>query len=300
MQQQQLKQPNMTDQNEAPLQLIVCQGADSRDFLHRQLCSDVLNLQGLESSLTGFCTPQGRLLANGFLHCVNEQEFILAIHHSVAKPLQEQLKRYLFRAKVSLELDDLRFSLLISEQSTATDSKEKAVNPAAKLRFLCNAAKTDETAAQSAYALNQAERLQLGMPLIQSATSEKFLPQMLNLDQLGGLSFTKGCYPGQEVVARTHHLGKLKQRVFLFRTAPGDDAVPLLPAVGSRLYTATDTEAQPVGTVLEVVSQERDGRHSLLIAAIVRIGYEQTNLSLLPDAGDDSKTKNLLLSIEKP
>ena len=66
-----------------------------------------------------------------------------------------------------------------------------------------------------------------GLPLVSAATSEQFIPQMLNLDLLDAVSFTKGCYTGQEIVARTHHLGRVKRRTMRFRLAAGPAPAPL-------------------------------------------------------------------------
>lgn len=97
-----------------------------------------------------------------------------------------------------------------------------------------------------------------GIPHIVAATSEKFVPQMLNYDLLGGVSFKKGCYPGQEVVARTQYLGKLKRRVFLAST--GSQAALMAP--GTDVFAAEKTEA--VGTVVNAAHNGQGGVDVLL------------------------------------
>jgi folate-binding protein YgfZ len=95
-----------------------------------------------------------------------------------------------------------------------------------------------------------------GLPEVYAVTAGRFVPQMLNLDLLGGISFTKGCYVGQEVVARAHHLGRIKRRMRLF-TAPGGAAQP-----GDPVYR----DARAAGHVVRVAPL--DSQRDLLLAAV--------------------------------
>src|SRR5262249_16785525 len=126
----------------------------------------------------GYCSPKGRLLA--VLHLRRDGEAILMrLHHSVAEATLKRLRMFVLRSKVTLELE-----------------------PAANLG--------DDSPWRR-------DNILRGVPVIYPQTQDQFVPQMVNLDQLGGISFDKGCYTGQEIVARLHYLGQLKRRMFLCR-----------------------------------------------------------------------------------
>jgi tRNA-modifying protein YgfZ len=94
--------------------------------------------------------------------------------------------------------------------------------------------------------------IEAGIPLIVPCTQEEYVPQMVNLDLVGGVSYSKGCYPGQEIVARTHYLGRLKQR--MYRIGITADAPP---SIGDRLYSASFGPHQPAGTIIATAPAQR-------------------------------------------
>ena len=103
-------------------------------------------------------------------------------------------------------------------------------------------------------------RLNAGVPMIVAATQEQFVPQMVNLEVIGGVSFQKGCYPGQEIVARSQYLGKLKRRMFLAH-------VDAEAAPGDNLYSA-DFEGQATGTVVNAAPAPTGGFDVLAVAQV--------------------------------
>jgi folate-binding protein YgfZ len=112
-------------------------------------------------------------------------------------------------------------------------------------------------------------RLSNGIPMITAATQEEFVPQMVNWEVLGGVSFQKGCYPGQEIVARTQYLGKLKRRMYLAHV-DGNDA----PAAGDNLYTP-DMEGQASGMVVNAAPAPGGGFDLLAVAQIESVAANQ-------------------------
>jgi folate-binding protein YgfZ len=112
-------------------------------------------------------------------------------------------------------------------------------------------------------------RLANGIPMITAATQEEFVPQMVNWEVLGGVSFQKGCYPGQEIVARTQYLGKLKRRMYLAHV-DGNDA----PAAGDSLYTP-DMEGQASGVVVNAAPAPGGGFDLLAVAQIESVAANQ-------------------------
>lgn len=228
------------------LGVLAVRGPDARRFLQGQLSQDVLTLRPDELRLSGCHNPQGRVLA--VLWLVADGEDVLALCARELLPdLIATLRRFTLRAKVSLadETSNWRVAGL------AADSDVDAVLPrAADLRAFARgttgrrwialqpAASADALAgipairgdAENAWTLLE---IADGLPQIVAATRGEFVAQMLNLDVLGGIAFDKGCYTGQEVIARAHYRGRVKRRAQRFRSAEPVAAWP--PGASGRL-----------------------------------------------------------------
>ena len=227
-------------------------GADARSFLHGQFTNDLMNLPAGEAQLSAWCSAQGRVIANFLLYArplsEGAEEIRLLFHESLRATVPQRLGRYVLRAKVEFaDMPQSFFHLGISgakagatrlaECLAATELPRIPDAPLAvthdgdvsllrlpdedRLILSVPAARLDaiqRTLEQSLSAatpeLWQWLDVQYGLPWVSSATSEAFVPQMMNLEQLGYVSFKKGCYPGQEVVARTHYLGQVKRRLY--------------------------------------------------------------------------------------
>jgi folate-binding protein YgfZ len=214
-------------------------GNDACDFLHGQLTCDVRALPAGRSSYGGYCSPKGRLLASFLL--VNEGDaYAMILPATLAEAVRKRLVMYVLRSKVIVNAvpgillgahgADLAAALLPLNLAAPAAPHEVTLATAGRaIRLPGNrvlviadpvpAAATDDGSWQ---------RLDIaaGIPFILPATQEQFVPQMVNLDLIGALSYSKGCYPGQEIVARTHYLGRLKQRMYRVTAqaalAPGD------------------------------------------------------------------------------
>ncbi|HZP13050.1 MAG TPA: hypothetical protein VFB36_11570 [Nevskiaceae bacterium] len=188
---------------------ILVAGADAEAFLQGQLTQDVRKA-GAEPILAGYCSPKGRLLA------VMEMQrgadgITLSIHRSVLEATVKRLRMFVLRSKVTLtEIDPL----------VAADGDHDW----------------------------RRERIARGVPTIFPSTSDHFVPQMCNLDTLGGISFDKGCYAGQEIVARLHYRGEAKRR--MFRAAIEGDALP-----GDPVFDAADG-SQAAGEIVDAIDGE--------------------------------------------
>lgn len=156
--------------------LISITGVDAKNFLQSQLTCDVNQLANNEWTFMACCNRKGRVIANGLLYYSNGDNYFFIVPTKIVSILVDHLKRYAAFSKVKLE----------------------AVNPSALVL------KEEITEAMNAP----------GISWIQPETSELFTPQMINWQKLGGVSFKKGCYIGQEVVARTEHLGQLKRHLY--------------------------------------------------------------------------------------
>ena len=188
-------------------------GPDAAAFLHGQFSSDVLALPQGAEQLTGYHNPQGRVIALLRLAHVSREEWLAQLPAELAAPIAQRLQRFVLRAKLAIDVPD-------TPASNATRSRRSDIAA--------------------------------GLPQIYAATSEKFVAQMLNLDCIGALSFSKGCYTGQEVIARAHYRGRVKRRMqrFVTRTAPaGASAAPLQPGASLRLADGRRLEIVDTATL---------------------------------------------------
>ncbi len=229
------------------LATLALSGEDALTFLQGQVSNDV-NLLGQDKAhYTGYCSPKGRLLALFFAYRLGTS-IHLQFNGKLAEAITKRLKMYIMRAKVSLDnVSDETVKLGLSghgvEQALSGFFSEvpalaydKCSNENGSLirlsgnmpRFelVCNteSAKTiwqalKKTCKPVGKACWEWLEIQAGIPDIALPTQEEFVPQMVNLDLLKGISFKKGCYTGQEIVARTHYLGKVKRRTHLLHLA---------------------------------------------------------------------------------
>jgi len=203
------------------LQAIRIHGEDAASFLQGQLTTDVTQVQNTWQ-LAGYCSPKGRLLAAMYLS-QNQNGFLAVLHNSIAASVSQRLRMYVLRSKVVIEPVAASFHYLSSFSGKFAEIGENNGCPVLSFGdFGLRVAIQENPAGDNADApLSQADLdwelalIQAGIPSITSLTQELFVPQMVNLDALGGINFKKGCYTGQEIVARMHYLGKLKQRMFV-------------------------------------------------------------------------------------
>jgi tRNA-modifying protein YgfZ len=256
-------------------------GADAQSFLHGQLTCDVQALKIGHSCYGGYCTPKGRLLAT-FLLWAEDSGYSMLLPASLAEAIRKRLSMYILRAKVKADiLDDAVIG--VSGADAAVDlanlggtkpASLQTVNTAADIRTIAlpqdrylmvlqrSGVDGIKPAAPGAW-----EQLDIaaGIPFIVPATQEQFVPQMVNLDLIGALSYSKGCYPGQEIVARTHYLGKLKQRMFRAKLAAPASA-------GDKLY-CTELGDQAAGMV--VTAALAGTEHEVL--AVLQTAYARSS-----------------------
>jgi tRNA-modifying protein YgfZ len=157
-------------------------GTDAGDFLQAQLTCEVKALQAGQSTYGGYCTAKGRLLAT-FLLLREGESYVLLMARDIAEDIRRRLQMFVLRAKVDISVEDPPPTVFGEKIPGALQS------------------------------------IQQGIAWITAATQEAFVPQMINLEKIGGVSFKKGCYPGQEIVARTQYLGKASRRMHRVRCA---------------------------------------------------------------------------------
>ena len=194
---------------ELPYSTITASGPDAFEFLQAQLAADIDALPG--QGLAAWCNPKGRVICL-FRVARDNDEFRLALPDELADDVTKRLAMFRFRARVDFEL-------------AATTAPQLGIS--------------------SSYGDWRLDNLRAGVPEILRAQSEQWTPHMLNLDLLGAVSVDKGCYPGQEIVSRTHYRGKTRRRCLRF-----ESAVPV--DVGDKV---SDGE-RDVGEVINAVARE--------------------------------------------
>src|ERR1041385_3805428 len=208
--------------------LLSVTGEEARAFLHAQLTNDIEGLAPDRAALAGWCSAQGRLLAT-FLVVPSPQGFLLQLARDIAPAVAKRLGMFVLSAKVKIVdegaswVQDGIWDADFSQPdvawkdgvATVRVGERRYVQLGAMIAGQANATEED-------WVLRE---IQAGRPFISSATQDKFVPQMVNLEKLGGVDFQKGCYPGQEIVARAQYRGQVKRRMVQMRGAahPGEE-----------------------------------------------------------------------------
>ena len=273
------------------LGLIRFSGAEAQSFLHNQLTCDVGALAPGRSTYCSYCNPKGRVLATFLLWRWGE-DFFMQVPSSLREPVQKQLSKYILRAKVKVTDESANWKLLGVAGQDAAERVRRAVGTvpsavhdvahtseamAIRLPGDCYeiVAAREKAQALLASLASGSEKtssdywdwldIRAGIAAILPATQEQFVPQMLNLDLIGGVSLTKGCYPGQEIVARMHYRGTLKQRMYLANVPAAD-----FPRPGDKLYSPGFGE-QACGTIVNAARSPEGGYDLLAVIQIASV-----------------------------
>ena len=209
--------------------MLAVTGADARAFLHAQLTNDIENLPPERAALAGWCTAKGRLLAS-FLVIPAPAGFLLQLARDLAPTVAKRLSMYVLRSKVKVADESDAWSQYgvwdaeLGVAGVAWDGDTVTVRVAER-RFLKIGKSLSEScnAGEDAWTLQE---IRAGRPLISAATQDQFVPQMVNLETIGGIDFQKGCYPGQEIVARAQYRGQVKRRMTRLQLPQGVEVSP--------------------------------------------------------------------------
>lgn len=294
-------------------------GADAAAFLHSQLSSDVKRLAGGEGAWTSYNSPKGRMLATMFLYRPGDgtgDRFEALVAGDLAEPVRKRLAMFVLRSRVVLADESGSWIRLGVGGPRAADAVAGALGRAPDRggvasvdntrivalpdgRFLVlapapEAAQVFDALARTAVPAGAPVWAWLGVrsgvPMITAATQDRFVAQTANWDAVGGLDFRKGCYPGQEIVARTQYLGRLKERLFAYRTP----AAP--PDPGARLFGAPYGD-QPCGTVVNAAPDPEGGARFL---AVVQIDAADGPLSIGAPDGPSAASEPLPYALPAP
>jgi folate-binding protein YgfZ len=225
-------------------------GPDALGFLQGQVSNDTRSLGNGMPMLAAYSTPQGRVVA--VLHLLPHSSGVIALlPREIVLPTLERLRKYVLRAKVKIEDLSEEFAVVGRYRSTAAAFGELPVPDAAQgyaerngigvarvgsdpnrywiigpaQDLMSHGTEDEPKATQPAGHDWRLADIRSGLPQVYAATREMFVAQMLNLDLIDGISFTKGCFTGQEIIARTQHLGRIKRRLFRLRLPAGTWAI---------------------------------------------------------------------------
>ena len=280
--------------------VIAARGADAVAFLHSQLTSDVANLHARRTQYSGYCSPKGRLLATFFVWR-GDDEILLQLPETLCSSIQLRLAKYVLRARVTLAHESGEYRVF----GIAGTGAERAMEPFAggtlpgihefvssrghrvarvsDSRFVLLAPAAEAASARAMlgrHARSQPEsawsrlEIEAGIPTITAATQDEYVPQMVNLDLIGAVSYVKGCYPGQEIVARTHYLGRLKQRMYRIYAPTTTE-----PAACDPLYSAAFGAGQASGAILVAAPAEGSGYDALAVIQTTALASGAVTLS---------------------
>jgi folate-binding protein YgfZ len=250
------------------LGVIRARGEDAASFLQSQLTSDVAGLGPGKARLAGFCSAKGRLQASFMVWKRGADEVLLACSADLLPATLKRLSMFVMRAKCKLSdaSGEIPLTGFIgrSADGLAGNAMPWAVQHGAQGQVLrlpdarslprCIVAPMDVPVGIDKEVSLDTWRwleVQSGIPTIQAATVDQFVPQMLNFELLGGVDFQKGCYPGQEVVARSQYRGTIKRRMSLF-------ALEVPAAPGQEIFHDGDP-AQPAGMVVNAAPDPSGG-----------------------------------------
>lgn len=270
------------------LGLTQAMGEDAARFLHSQLTNDVEHLGNREARLAAYCSPKGRMLAS-MLMWRTEQNIFLQLPREIQPAVQKRLQMFVLRAKVKLtDVSDSLVTLGLAGKNIPdllapwfdrcpSAPYEKVDSAAGSLIRVADARGlarylwiSPVEAAEGAWkelqnklparesAAWRLDEIRTGIAHIVKATQEQFVPQMVNFEVVGGVNFKKGCYPGQEIVARSQYLGKLKRRMVKAAISTQEQV-----AAGMEVYSAADPQ-QPCGMIVNAEASS-PGRTECLV-----------------------------------
>ena len=253
--------------------LIAITGDDAATFLQGQLTNDVLALAPGQAQWTGWCSPKGRLIAS-LLLARRADGYLAMLPAELAPAIAKRLSMYVLRSKVKIaDVSAGHVRLGVAGAGAADAVKalaggERLVLPIGTDLYVVIAATNDP----ALEALRKATRpapandwtlalIRAGIPTVVAATQDEFVPQMANFDLIGGVSFRKGCYTGQEIVARTQYRGILKKRMALAHVEGAT------PTPGQSVYSPTFGD-QTAGVVVNAAAAPEGGYDFLVVAQL--------------------------------
>lgn len=268
-------------------------GEEAQSFLQNLLSNDIREVNSTRAQLSSFNSAKGRMLAS-FLIWRDGEDYLLQLPHSLVEVMRKKLGMYVLRAKVKVtdasdecialgiagsdaaEILHGVFNVLPLETFACLSSAQGSVIKLSDTRFQVISKQDHSEVLWTAFCLHATPvgsacwdflNIRSGTPIILPQTQEQFVAQMVNFDLIGGINFKKGCYPGQEIVARTHYLGKLKRRMYLAHIDTKE-----VPQAGDELFSA-DMDGQASGMIVNAAPAPSGG---FIALAVVQMSSQGT------------------------
>lgn len=251
--------------------IIAFSGADAATFLQGQTTCDILSLDEKKNTFGAICNSKGRALILFHLFKI-KKSYHMILSSDMCDSTIKRLKMFVFRSKVTIEDVSSNYSIYAVNGPTLSSIKPLTVinyQEGGNLAILLFAKENSKELNDSSTITINADCTEWQqllvtacIPEITNTVSELFIPQMLNLDALGGISFQKGCYTGQEIISRMHYKGTVKRRLVGYQSTT-------LHAAGEEIHTAED--ASSIGTVLNCVATVNDSYTGLLVLKVSHI-----------------------------
>jgi folate-binding protein YgfZ len=231
-------------------------GADAAAFLHAQLSADIAGLEDGSAAFACYCSPRGQVYGL-LLVCRSADVYLLVADAELLPTMIQRLRMFVLRAGVVLEMapDLAAYGMSTDGAAGGGDFQAQQVG----LRYRLSPAGHSSSEDPVAW---KAGELARNVVWLSAATSERFIPQMLGLDGIGAISFSKGCYPGQEIIARARYLGNVKRKPLLL-LAPME--VNPSPGASVRLL---DGDQWLDSTVIDSAETPDDDTHRRLLFVV--------------------------------
>ena len=297
---------------------VVIAGEDAAEFIQGQFTNDVYKVNENNSQISAICNNKGRMIAN-FRLFNYQQNYFTSIRNDLVDRSISHLQNYILRAQIAIQdiseqlihigisgnNADSLLSAFIVNLNTTVDSishndsyiaiRVSGETPRYEIFCSLEHAKTLwQAVASKAKVVNSAYwdylNIQNGLPFIDNNTSEEFVPQMVNMDLINGVSFEKGCYTGQEIVARMHYLGKLKKRCYKINIDTDKK-----PETGDKLFAENARAGQNTGAIVNVEKNPESGYDAL---AVIQIADTESKLFLNDANGPVITVKELPYSFD--
>ena len=306
----------------SPFSLLVIAGDDAASFMQGQFTNDVEAVNEESSQLSAICNNKGRMIAN-FLLFKHQQNYFLSLKSDLVGQTIKHLQNYILRAHVAIQdvSEQLIHIGVSGEHATNLLSPFiKNINPEVgsisfnenyivihvaslhstkkpRYEIFCSfehATVLWQKVSEQAEVVNSSSwdylNIQAGIPFIDANSSEEFVPQMANMELINGLSFTKGCFTGQEIVARMHYLGKLKKRCYKINIDTDNK-----PETGDKLFAENARAGQNTGALISVENNPESGYDAL---AVIQIADAESKLFLNDANGPVVTVKELPYSFD--
>ncbi|HTT37564.1 MAG TPA: hypothetical protein VMH32_07850 [Burkholderiales bacterium] len=270
------------------------EGADAPEFLQGQLTNDVAAVTSAHAQPTAYCTPSGRVLATGLLW--NEDTHLLLLTAGDrCEPVRKRLQTHVLRSRVrltdlseqralvglagaaasSVMRDRLGFAPSLPYEAITREGTTAISLPGDRVLLILDsdsAPRVWDALAQGCTPSGQGiwdwHAVAAGIPTVTAATQDRFVPQMLNLELVGAVSFRKGCYTGQEIVARTEHLGEVKRRLFRFSSSAPSSPADAVFAGATEVGMVVNCAPAPTAGFELLAVVQLSARHGPLTAGV--------------------------------